>query len=106
MNQRLCTRFGAAILAVSFGMISPVLAQAITKGPEGTGTAARATSTTDQNEQGLAAGQTGTGERGTKVAPSTEPGQPSQPKTAETGVEPRGTKVAPSTSPAQSGQTR
>ena len=58
----------------------------------------------NQTEKGPQSGQTGVGTRGTKVAPSTTPGQPNQPATAETGVEPRGTKVAPSTNPGQSGQ--
>lgn len=58
----------------------------------------------NQTETGPQPGQTGAGERGTKVAPSTEPGQPSQPTTAQTGVGPRGTKVAPSTNPGQAGQ--
>jgi hypothetical protein len=104
MQKRLFTRSGAVVLALSFGMVSPVLAQAITKGAEGVGTGNSSTSAMNQNEQGPDAGQTGIGQRGTKVAPSTEPGKPSQPKTADTGVQPRGTKVAPSTNPGQSGE--
>jgi hypothetical protein len=46
-------------------------------------------------EQSMKAGETGVAPRSTKVAPSREINQPSQPKTAETGVPPRGTKVAP-----------
>lgn len=107
MRKRLFTRSSAAILALSFGMVSPVLAQAIQKDGKGVGVANRSASATDQNEQGPASGQTGTGQRGTKIAPSTQPGKATQPKTAETGVEPRGTKVAPSTNPGQTGeQTR
>lgn len=104
VRKKRFARAGSAILALSFGMVSPGLAQAIPKGAEGTGNGTRATSATDQTGQGPAAGQTGTGPRGTKVAPSTEPGQPTEPKAAQTGVEPRGTKVAPSTSPGQSGE--
>ncbi len=61
----------------------------------------------NQTEEGPQPGQTGVGQRGTKVAPSTTPGQPQQPMTAETGVPPRGTKVAPTTTPGHGGeQTR
>src|SRR5436309_13225986 len=102
MSTRFFGLSGAAILAISVGIVSPVFAQAVPKGEGGGGgNATSATSATNQNEQGPAAGQTGTRPRGTEVAPSTQPDKPTQPKTAETGVEPRGTKVAPSTNPAQ-----
>jgi hypothetical protein len=83
------------ILALSFALVSPVLAQNVQGGAKATGSA-------KETETGQS-GQTGAGERGTKVGPTTEAGQPPQPKTAETGVPPRGTKVAPSTNPSQSG---
>ncbi len=60
-------------------------------------------SAANENEQGGQPGQTGVGERGSKVAPSTA-GQSDQPKTGQTGVGERGSKVAPSTNPAQGGQ--
>jgi hypothetical protein len=110
VNKQLCVGAGVVALALSLA-VSPVLAQAVTKGNEGTGKAAASTSASNQTERGPDAGQTGIGPRGTKVAPSTQasntPGQPGQPATDQTGVEPRGTKVAPSTNPGQSGeQTR
>lgn len=102
MDKRRFARGGAAILALSFGLISPVLAQAIPKGSTGTGKA----NETEQSVQSKIE-QGGAGQSGTNVAPSTEPSGSSQPTTAQTGVGPRGTKVAPSTSPGQSGeQTR
>lgn len=108
MKQQLLARGAITAFALSFALASSVFAQAITKGGEGTGKAAASTSARNQTEQGPDAGQTGTGPRGTKVAPSTEasnePGQPGQPTAGQTGVEPRGTKVAPSTNPGQSGE--
>ena len=111
MKRQLFARAAITAFALSFALASPVLAQTITKGGgEGTGKAAASTSARNQTEQGPDAGQTGTGPRGTKVAPSTEAsnesGQPGQPTAAQTGVEPRGTKVAPSTNPGQSGEQK
>ena len=87
----------AAILALSFGLLSPALAQNMQGGAKATGSAKE--SDTGQSGQGA-------GERGTKVGPTTTSDQPPQPTTAQTGVEPRGTKVAPSTNPTQGGQEK
>jgi hypothetical protein len=87
-----------AILALSFGFLSLALAQNVQSGAKSTGSA-------KESETGPS-GQTGAGERGTKVGPTTTPDQPPQPTTAKTGVEPRGTKVAPSTNPTQGGQEK
>lgn len=89
--------FGVAVAAValSWAAALPALAQKTDDG---------ASRGANQTEQGPPPGQTGTGERGTKVAPSTSPAQPTQPTAAQTGVEPRGTKVGPSTSPGQGGR--
>jgi hypothetical protein len=84
-----------AVLALSFGLVSPAFAQNVQGGAKATGSAKEPES-----------GQAGAGERGTKVGPTTTPGQQPQPATAETGVEPRGTKVAPSTNPTQGGQEK
>jgi hypothetical protein len=82
MDQRTFTRTGAAILALSFAMVSPVFAQAITK------------------DNGAGTGKMTETEKAARDA-STEPRQPT---TAQTGVEPRGTKVAPSTNPGETGE--
>jgi hypothetical protein len=87
-----------AALALSFGLVSPAFAQNVQGGAKATGSA-------KETESGQS-GQAGAGERGTKVGPTTTPGQQPQPATAETGVEPRGTKVAPSTNPTQGGQEK
>jgi hypothetical protein len=89
MDQRTFTRTGAAVLALSFAMVSPVLAQAITK-DNGAGTGKM----TETEKAGRSAGQN-------SADASTEPRQPT---TAQTGVEPRGTKVAPSTNPGETGE--
>lgn len=67
---------------------------------------ARSAVAADQSGQGPQAGQTGVGQRGTEVAPSTNPSQTTQPATHQTGVEPRGTEVGPSTTPKQEGQNQ
>ena len=96
MNKRLFTQYGAAVLALSFAIVSPAFAQAITKeNGVGTGKTAETEQGGQPNQPKTA--ETGVPPRGTKVAPSTEPGQAPQPKTAETGVPPPGTKVGPST---------
>lgn len=79
------------MLALSLGLASQAFAQNVQGGAKAAGSAKET-------------GQAGTEERGTKVGPTTTPGQPPQPATAETGVEPRGTKVAPSTNPTQQKQ--
>lgn len=83
-------RSGAVILALSFAIVTPVFAQAISK-DNGTGTG-------KMTEAEKAARDAGP--HGADVTTS----EPSQPKTAETGVEPWGTKVAPSTNPGESGE--
>ena len=102
MDKRTFTRSGAAILALSLAMVSPVFAQAISK-ENGVGTGKTAETKQGAQPNQPTTSQTGVPPRGTKVAPSTEPGQPPQPMTAETGVPPRGTKVAPSTPPSPNG---
>jgi hypothetical protein len=106
MSARLFDRSAAAAFALSWALMAPVLAQNIQDGSKSTGSKSTTSTAANDIETGPQAGQTGAGERGTKVAPSTTPGQPSQPMTADTGVEPRGTKVAPSTDPTQGGQEK
>ena len=91
VNTRLSARFGAAVLALSFGVISPVLAQAIPKGDTGTGKP-------NESEQTVRS-KTERGGPGQSSSASAE----QQPTTAQTGVGPRGTQVGPSTSPGESG---
>lgn len=79
----------AVVLALSLGA-APAMAQN-TQGNSST-------------DNGPKASQTGVGQRGTEVGPSTQPGQPSQPGASQTGTGPRGTEVGPSTNPAQSNQ--
>ncbi len=94
MNGRFSSR--AAVIAVGLALgVAPALAQNV-QGNTG--------NSKTNDTAGMQASQTGAGPRGTTVGPSTEPGQPNQPATAETGVPPRGTKAAPSTNPAQGGQ--
>jgi hypothetical protein len=87
-----------AVLALSFGLVSPAFAQNVQGGAKATGSA--------KEHEADQSGQAGSGERGSKVGPTTTSGQQPQPATAETGVEPRGTKVAPSTNPTQGGQKK
>jgi hypothetical protein len=84
MDQRTFTRTGAAILALSFAMVSPVFAQAITK------------------DNGAGTGKMTETEKAARNSDAST--EPRQPTTAQTGVEPRGTKVAPSTNPGETGE--
>src|SRR5713101_4112819 len=86
MDNRRFTRSGAAILALSFSIVSPAFAQAITK-ESGAGTG-KMTGTEKAAREA--------GPHGADVTSS----EPSQSKTAETGVEASGTT---STNPGQSG---
>lgn len=101
MNTRLFGRSTAAALALSWALAAPVLAQNIQGGAAGTNN--NTSTSANQTETGPQAGQTGAGQRGTEVSPSTTPGQSKQPRTAQTGVPPRGTEVSPSTNPTQGG---
>ncbi len=75
-------------LALAIGGIAPAYAQ----GSTDTGT---------QTQHTPDASKTGAGPRGSKVGPTTSPGQVMPGAGTRTGEGPRGTKVAPTTNPAQ-----
>ena len=63
----------AVTLALSFGFLSPALAQNVQGGGAATGSA-------KETETGPQPGRTGAGQRGTEVGPSTNPSQSGQEK--------------------------